>query len=185
MRHVGTPILDTERLRLRRLRVDDAQAMFAHWGQDPEVTRYLSWSPYEEVAACEAYLREQVACYKAKDFYLWGVELKATGELIGTMGLVDLVGSEATVGYCIGRPWWRQGLTSEAFMAMLDFLFDTVGFEHIKAYYQPENIASGKVLAKAGMEIEGEAWRTTAAGSRRCLKRGLSKKAWQLQHPKH
>lgn len=185
MRHVGTPILETERLRLRRLRVDDAQAMFEHWASDPEVTRYLTWEPYKEVAACEAFLAEQVAAYHAKDFYLWGLELDNLGQLIGTMGVVAQQGEKATIGYCIGRAWWRQGLTQEALQAMLSFLFDTVGFQHLQAQYEPRNIASAKVLAKAGFAIEGEVWRTIGPDSRRLLQRGLSKKAWQLQHPKH
>jgi ribosomal-protein-alanine N-acetyltransferase len=49
MKHIGTKRIETERLILRRVTHEDAQAMYRNWASDPEVTRYLTWPTYEKV----------------------------------------------------------------------------------------------------------------------------------------
>ncbi|MBR4142117.1 MAG: GNAT family N-acetyltransferase, partial [Firmicutes bacterium] len=53
MKHCGTQTIETERLILRRLRREDAGAMFRNWTSDPEVTKYLTWPTHESVAVTE------------------------------------------------------------------------------------------------------------------------------------
>lgn len=54
MKHKGTVILETDRLILRRFSVDDAEAMFRNWANDPDVTKYLTWPPHADVSVSEA-----------------------------------------------------------------------------------------------------------------------------------
>lgn len=80
--------------------------------------------------------------------------------MIGSIGVVRLddFTQSATIGYCIGHPWWGQGFVTEAFGAVLSFLFDAVGARCVNACHDPRNPASGRVMQKCGLRREG-VWR--------------------------
>ena len=116
MHHLGTKILETERLILRPFVWEDREAMFRNWESDPEVTKYLRWQHYTSLEDAEAVLREWIDSYAKPDFYQWAIVPKSVGEPIGTISVVgydDRIG-QPEIGYCIGKSWWRQGYTSEA-----------------------------------------------------------------------
>jgi len=157
MNHLGTLTLETPRLILRPFTLEDAPATYRHWASDPEVTKYLTWPTHPSVQISEAVLRDWVACYEKPDYYQWAIILKDMGEPIGSMAVVsqnDKVG-KAEIGYCIGRNWWRQGITSEALNAVIRFLMDEVGMQRIEARHDPRNPGSGAVMRKCGMTFEG------------------------------
>ena len=54
MKHLGSKVLTTERLVLRPFRADDAEAMFNNWASDPEVTKYLTWTPHKSAVGTAA-----------------------------------------------------------------------------------------------------------------------------------
>lgn len=153
--HKGTQRIETKRLILRRFRIEDAQAMFANWASDDEVTKYLSWPTYTGVDQAVMILTEWTDSYDREDFYLWAIEYE--GQPIGSISVVELNNDieKAHIGYCIGRNWWRKGLTSEALKAVMDYLFDEVGMNRIEACHDPRNPNSGRVMAKCGMRFEG------------------------------
>ncbi|MDL2234484.1 GNAT family N-acetyltransferase [Ruminococcaceae bacterium OttesenSCG-928-L11] len=158
MEHLGTQILETERLLLRPFVLEDAPAMFKNWAGDPEVTTYLMWPTHTDEGVSRAVLEDWVSQYADKAYYQWAVTLKSNGgEPIGSMSVVkrdDRV-EMAHIGYCIGRPWWRQGITSEALAAVMAYLFEEVGVNRIEARHDPRNPGSGKVMVKCGMRCEG------------------------------
>ncbi len=157
MNHLGTLTLETPRLILRPFALEDASAMYRHWACDPEVTKFLTWPTHPSVQISEAVLRDWVSCYEKPDYYQWAIVLKDIGEPIGSMAVVkqdDKVG-KAEIGYCIGRNWWRQGVTSEALGAVIRFLMDEVGMQRIEARHDPRNPGSGAVMRKCGMTFEG------------------------------
>ena len=90
MKHAGTQTIETERLRLRRVTVDDAQAMFDNWASDPEVTRYLTWKPHRGVEETREILQAWAGRYEKQDFYLWGIALRETDTLFGTISVVGV-----------------------------------------------------------------------------------------------
>jgi len=59
------------------------------------------------------------------------------------------------IGYCIGEKWWHQGIVSEAFSAIIPFLFEKVGANRIESQHDPNNPHSGKVMEKCGLKYEG------------------------------
>jgi ribosomal-protein-alanine N-acetyltransferase len=95
--------------------------------------------------------------YAKPSFYLWAIELKAIGEPIGSISVVDQNErlNMVHIGYCIGSNWWRQGIVSEAFAAIIPFLFDEVKTNRIEARHDPNNPNSGKVMLKCGLQYEG------------------------------
>ena len=157
MNHTGTHTLETERLILRRYRPEDAPAMFRNWASDPEVTRYLTWPTHASEDVTRAIITDWVARYEEPDVYHWGLELKATGELIGDIAVVRIIEPvlEAELGWCMGRAWWGNGYMPEAARAVLKVLFDEVGFNRVCAAHDVENPKSGRVMQKIGMTLEG------------------------------
>lgn len=157
MVHKGTQRLETDRLILRRLTLEDAPAMFRNWARDPRVTRYLSWPPHADVGVSRAVLGDWEGHYPKEDYYHWGIELKEGGILIGSIGAVEQNDniSMVHVGYCIGYDWWHQGYTSEALSELIRFFFEEVGLNRIESCHEPANVHSGHVMEKCGLRYEG------------------------------
>lgn len=158
MQHLGTLPLETEGLILRPLCLEDAPAMFDHWPSDPEVARYVTWEPHPDLESTKALLSSWVPHYQQDpSFYNWGIVLKSTEQLVGTISFVSVSDQDlsAELGYCLGRPWWGKGLMTEAGQAVLAFGFQKVGLNRIEAMFDVRNPASGRVMEKLGMTYEG------------------------------
>lgn len=157
MNHLGTKTLETERLILRPFVWEDREAMFRNWESDPEVTKYLRWRHYTAQEDAEEILREWIASYAKPDFYQWAIVPKAVGEPVGTISVVgyDNRLGQPEVGYCIGKKWWRQGITSEALRRIIDFLIEEAGASRVESWHDPRNPGSGAVMKKCGMVYEG------------------------------
>ena len=155
--HKGTQPVETPRLLLRQARREDAEAMFRNWASDPEVTKYLTWPTYEQVETAHDILDFWTKSYEKPDFYQWMIVPKELGQPIGSISVVHLRDdiAEAEVGYCIGRNWWHQGLTTEALSAVIAYLFEEVGMNRITARHDVNNPHSGAVMRKCGMTYEG------------------------------
>ena len=157
MKHLGTKILETDRLVLRPFVREDAQSMFDNWASDPEVTKFLSWPTYKSIADAHWILDIWLKAYERPDFYQWAIVLKELGQPIGSISVVnsdDRV-DMAEIGYCIGRSWWGCGIMPEALRTVLDYLFNEVGMQRIEAGHDPNNPASGAVQRKCGLKYEG------------------------------
>ncbi len=155
--HKGTKPINTERLTLRRFALGDAEAMFKHWANDPEVTRFLTWKPHGDIGVSKGVVEQWVSEYKTNSVYNWAIELKELKEPIGGISVVNL--DEANlcceIGYCISQTYWRKGITAEALKAVIDFLFSEVGMNRIIARHDTNNPNSGRVMQKSGMLYEG------------------------------
>lgn len=158
MTHLGTVMLESERLILRPFRLDDAQAMYDNWACDLVVTKYLTWPAHESVSVSLRVLEEWVSHYNEPGYYQWAIVLKENGsQPIGSIGVVQMDDSIRMVhiGYSLGRNWWSKGIMSEAFAAVIRFFFREVGMNRIEARHDSHNIASGRVMQKCGMTYEG------------------------------
>ena len=154
--HRGTQTIETPRLILRKTRMEDSEAMFRNWANSAEVTKYLTWQPHENIEITKTLLASWTDSYQKDDYYQWMIVLKETGEPIGSI-MASTVGraQSAHIGYCIGKRWWHQGIMSEALKAVMDFLFDEVGFHRVEAMHDRNNPHSGAVMKKCGMKYEG------------------------------
>ena len=154
--HKGTQTIETPRLLLRKARIEDAEPMFRNWANDAEVTKFLTWPADGSIEVSERVLASWVDCYQKDDYYQWMIVLKEINEPIGSI-MASTVGRAkcAHIGYCIGRQWWHQGIMSETLKAVMDFLFDAVGYHRVEAMHDPNNPHSGGVMKKCGMKYEG------------------------------
>lgn len=158
MQHLGTEIIETSRLILRRFTVGDAEAMYNNWANDDAVTKYLRWPTHKSAEISRGVLEDWVSHYGEPDFYQWAITIRENGdEPIGSIGVVDKNDriSMAHIGYCIGRKWWHKGITSEALEGVIRYLFTKVGMNRIESQHDPDNPNSGKVMLKCGMKYEG------------------------------
>ena len=157
--HKGSQTMETPRLLLRRAEISDAEPMYRNWASSPEVTKFLTWPPHASLDVTKQVLSSWIDDCKAQENYNWMIVLKSLGEPIGNITarqVDDKIGS-TEIGYCIGEHWWHQGIMSEALEAVLDFLFEKVGFNRIESRHDPHNPHSGDVMRKCGMTYEGTA----------------------------
>lgn len=173
MRHSGTQTIETPRLLLRRLLPGDAPMMYANWASDPEVTRWLRWEPHKTPAETQELLSAWALLYPNKDYYQWAMVEKASGQVFGSISLVDsllgepqqrtawhgldLSGGCWEPGYCIGKRWWNQGYTTEALEAVVRYWFAHTDGQFLTCCHAMANPASGRVMEKAGFVYNHDA----------------------------
>ena len=156
MKKIGTKKLETERLILRKSTLEDADSMFKNWGSDPLVTRYVTWKTHETIEDSLEYLKYIQKEYQEGNAYHWLIVLKENNTPIGTIDVVRiLTDGVVEIGYNIGSLWWGNGYTTEALKKVIEFLFNEVDVDTICARHLVENPASGKVMQKAGLKLEG------------------------------
>lgn len=142
--------LHTERLYLRYICEGDAQRIFDCWASKPEVVKYLTWHAHENVETTK-----QVMGFWLKDYaedpncLRWGIELAATGELIGMIDVVGYRHGNPVIGYCSGPAYWGNGYMTEALRAVVQELF-AQGYEEIEIEAIADNIGSNRVIEKVG-----------------------------------
>lgn len=158
MKHCGTQRLETDRLVLRRYVREDAAAMYKNWASDSDVTKFLMWQTHSSQEVSQNITNEWLKEYANDNYYHWAIVLKDNGvEPIGDIAVVNMNEevSMMHIGFCIGKNWWHQGITSEALKAVMEFLLDVVAVNRIESRHDPRNPNSGKVMQKCGMKYEG------------------------------
>jgi Acetyltransferases, including N-acetylases of ribosomal proteins len=157
MYKTGTQKIETDRLVLRRFRLEDAEDMYANWASDPEVTKFLTWPSHSSVDVTKSLLATWISRYEDGGYFNWVMEYKETGKVIGNISVIKLDEriDAADMGYCMSRAYWGQGLMPEALIAVMDYLFDVVGLNRVAACHDANNPKSGRVMEKAGMKLEG------------------------------
>lgn len=157
MKHKGTVKLETDRLILRKFTKNDIELSFKNWANDYKITEFLRWETHLDISTTQTVLNEWICSYNEPSFYQWAIELKDIKEPIGTISVVsyDEKTNKVHIGYCIGSKWWNKGITTEAFKAIIPFLFEQVEVNRIESQHDPNNPNSGKVMGKCGLKYEG------------------------------
>jgi len=112
--------IDGTRLVLRPPVLDDAGALFQRVARDPEVTKYLLWTPHPDVAATRRVITEKLNT--ADDDRTWAIALRNSGDVIGLTSCRRPVPHSVEIGYCIGRRWWGKGYMPEVLDMLLTAL---------------------------------------------------------------
>ena len=151
-----TPVLETERLVLRPPRMEDAVTIFESYARDEGVTRYLTFRPNQTLEETEEFMRARLRKMEEGEVFTWAITRRGGGDdrLIGMIEL-RLQKFKADFGYVLARPFWGQGLMTEALRAVLDFAFSLPGMYRVWAVCDVENVGSARVMEKAGLSFEG------------------------------
>ena len=146
--------LETERVVLRKPRLDDARAMFEGWTQDREVTRYLTWRPHERIEQTQEFVQGCIRAWESETRFPYLITLQGTGEVIG---IIDprIEGPKVGIGYGAARAYWGKGYVTEATRALIQWAFQQPSIYRVYATTDVENVASRRVMEKAGMQCEG------------------------------
>ena len=146
-------IIETERLILRKPRMDDAPAVFSGWVQDPEVTHFLTWRPHENIGQTESLLARGIAAWEGDVRFLFMIALK-NNDLIGKIEL-RIEGHRVELGYVMNKAYQGKGYMTETARAIIDWAFQQPNIYRVFATTGVDNIASQRVMEKVGMLREG------------------------------
>lgn len=151
------PTLETERLRLRPLTLEDAPAVHRLAGRREIADTTISIPHPCQESQVREWIARQARSLAEGSALCFAMELRHPPQLIGAIGLrdIDRVHEQAEMGFWVGVDWWGQGYATEAARGMLEFGFRQAGLNRIYAHHMVRNPASGRVLAKLGMTREG------------------------------
>lgn len=154
--YVYMPILETDRLLLRKLTMRDAQDIYAY-SRDPVVAKHVLWDAHTSIYDSRGYLRFMLRKYRMGEPASWGIEWKATRQVIGTIGFmwIQHENASAEVGYSLSRQFWNKGIMTEALQEIIRYGFQSLNLNRIEAQHETDNPASGAVMRKCGMVKEG------------------------------
>ena len=148
-------LIETERLLLRPVIENDAEAIF-EYSKNEQVGANAGWKPHENIAETHEIMK---LVFLDKE-NVFGIELKETGKLVGSIGLIPdpkrQNDNTRMLGYAIGENDWNKGYATEAVQALIRFGFEKLGLHLIAAYCYPFNERSKHVLRKCGFQYEGK-----------------------------
>ena len=149
--------METERILLRPWREADAPALFKY-ASDPEVGPRAGWPPHKSVEESLEIIRTLFM-----NDTTWAIVLKETGEVIGAMGYgpscdcaLPARDGEPICGYWVGRPYWNQGICTDALRLMIEHIRLTTEIPSLISGHLIDNPASGRVMEKCGFIPTGE-----------------------------
>ena len=144
----------TTRLLLRKPLMEDADAIFREYAGDPEATKYLTWKTDEESSQAADYIRKALRDWQEGRIFSWAICLQGSG---GVVGMIDarVDGYMVNIGYVLGRAHWNKGYATEALSAVLHWTDAEEDVQRVWAVCAVENLASARVMEKAGMKREG------------------------------
>lgn len=158
MKQIGTKNLETERLILRKITIEDAPYAYEHWCSNPSVCKYTMWDKHNSVEDTKKLYEIWEKEYEDPTIYRWLVEIKESHIPIGTIDVCSkkyLRFGTCEIGYCYDEDAWGKGYGTESLKAVIKFLFEEAEAETIYAEYMLLNPGSGKVMEKSGMIFEG------------------------------
>ena len=150
------PVLETERLLLRKLSMRDVNDVF-EYASVPEIALHVMWNHHRSVADSMHFIRAVLLQYQNGTPSPWGIVYKENNKLIGTGGfhIWNLAHRRAEIGYALSPAYWNKGIMTEALKVMLKFGFENLNLNRIEALCKKENTASERVMQKSGMKYEG------------------------------
>lgn len=166
------PVIESERLILRQLTSEDATDFFA-CQSDPEVFRYAGRSEETSLESARHMLNILFQRHQEQTMLSWAIVLKENQRFVGRFQMEEWSDENyrAAVGYLLGMQYWGKGYATEALRAVIAYLFEQTTVNRIDTFAWAENVASTRVMEKAGMRFEGVArQRRFAKGAFRDLK---------------
>jgi ribosomal-protein-alanine N-acetyltransferase len=147
-------ILDTQRLRLRKPVLRDAEEIFRKYAQDPEVTKYLTWRPNRKVQETRDFVRACLRAWEEGKSFHWVIVRQKEKQLLGMItARVDDHGWQ--LGYVLARSYWGRGYMTEALKGLVNWALKQKEIYRVWSVCDVDNQASARVMEKAGMKREG------------------------------
>ena len=149
--------MESERLIIRPWHESDAETLFKY-ASDPEVGPRAGWPPHKSVEESKEIIRTVF-----NNDHTWAIVLKPTNEAIGCIGYyvfgesnINIGKNDVEAGYWLAKPYWNQGICTEALRLLIDYCFREKGYNAIWSDFFIDNPASGRVMEKCGFHDTGE-----------------------------
>ena len=157
MQHLGTKTLETKRIILRKITQNDYKAMYINWASLEECSKFFPWSTVTDIEIYRERVSSWISNYGNGLYFNWLMELTETGEVIGIINLHNVEEAEASAetSYILAPKYWNKGLMTEGLSRVLQYAFEELGLNRVRADVFRGNVASEKVLLKCGMQKEG------------------------------
>jgi ribosomal-protein-alanine N-acetyltransferase len=150
------PVLETERLVLRQIRPYDAAALFDCFS-NKEVTRYYNFPAFTRIEQAQGIIEHMLTSYSERRTIRWAITRREDNLFLGTCGFTGWKWHffSGQIGYELARPFWRQGVMTEALTAVIHLAFTQLHLNRIEALVMPDNIPSLSLLEKLRFQNEG------------------------------
>ncbi|MCY1022489.1 GNAT family N-acetyltransferase [Pyxidicoccus sp. MSG2] len=150
------PELTTERLRLRKPRLEDAGPLSRIYGH-PETSRYIGFSATEGIEKTQQKLARDLETASRGEGFRWLLCERGDDTPIGSAGIFHWSQADrhAEVGYVLRFDQWGRGVMKEVMPTLLRFGFEEMRLHRIEARVDPRNAASLRVLTRSGFQREG------------------------------
>ncbi len=150
------PLIETQRLILREVTIEDAGDMF-NYLSDIDVVKPMGLDPCQTVNDVWDEIKWYESIFQEGTGIRWGITLKDTGKVIGSCGFLNMVTKHhrAEIGYELSKDHWGKGIASEALEAVLMYGYRHFHLERIEALIEPDNHPSQKLVEKQGFRREG------------------------------
>jgi|WetSurMetagenome_2_1015567.scaffolds.fasta_scaffold337891_1 RimJ/RimL family protein N-acetyltransferase len=151
-----------KKINLRLIHKADAASICRH-ARDKDISRY-TFIPYPyRLENALKFIRDTHKQRRKGNILTFGIECKETGEIIGMISLmrIDNVNHSGEVGYWLGKKFWGKGFMLEAVQLICGHGFKKIKMVRIYARVLHPNLASARVLEKAGFRYEGRLRKTT------------------------
>lgn len=150
------PVIETERLRLVEIQEEHIDVIYDIFSCE-EVTRYYGMLPFNKKEQAANMIKSFSKNYEERRAIRWGILLKETRELIGTIGLNNLQtwAKRAEIGYDIHPSFWKKGYAYEAAAEIVNYSFRHLQLFRLAAITYPSNVASSSLLVKLRFQEEG------------------------------
>lgn len=151
---------ETKRLVLRKPCMDDAPAIFASYAHDPEITRYMTWTPHKNIDETYGIVEMMLKYWEDGSTYSFAIIPKDSSSVVGMIAMHP-AGFKVEIGYVLARPHWGKGFITEAARMVTNWLLEQPDIYRVFATCDVENLASARVMEKVGMKREGILRRNT------------------------
>jgi ribosomal-protein-alanine N-acetyltransferase len=141
------PVLETERLILRKMSPDDRDDFFA-MRSDKRMHDYTDTTPDQDITQTDAYLAKMIQGVDESRWIIWAIQHRASARVIGSVGIwgFDETQTTAELSYGIAPEFQGRGYMREALARVIGYAFGTLNFASLEAYTEQENAPSRKLL---------------------------------------
>ena len=161
------PVLETERLILRKMSPDDRDDFFT-MRSDKRMHEYTDTTPDYDISQTDEYLAKMLRGVDENRWIIWAIQHRESGRVIGSVGIwnFDETQTTAELSYGIAPVFQGKGYMSEALTRVVEYAFDALKLSALEAYTEAENTPSRRLLERIGFVESGQVDDPSADGTR-------------------
>ena len=142
--------LETSRLLLRKVTLNDLDGLFENWGSDENTTKFLTFNTHQTKEETKKFINNWIKKYQNNGLE-WVIELKSNNKVIGMISADKSYKYKCfEIGYSLSSLYWGQGLATEAITEIIKYLFGECDCNVVEAIIPSNNIGSIKVIKNVG-----------------------------------